>query len=99
MSVNKKLDETDYDIWSLKVQLLLNNGDIVEFLTATMFVLTNKDKHGTDVTASKQYQEKLKANQAWFTSNLSAHYTLLLCTYDDLLGEFERCPTTNDMWD
>jgi len=37
MPINEKLDATNYDLWSLKVQFLLNNGDMVEFLTASMF--------------------------------------------------------------
>ena len=32
MLVNEKLDETNYDLWSLKVQFLLNNGDMVEYV-------------------------------------------------------------------
>jgi len=37
MLVNEKLDGTNNDIWSLKVEFLLNNGEMVEFLTASMF--------------------------------------------------------------
>jgi len=37
MPVNEKLDETHYDLWSLKVQFLLNNRDMMEFLTTFMF--------------------------------------------------------------
>jgi len=52
MPVNEKLDETNYDLWSLKVQFLLNNGDMVELLTASMFSPAEQDEHGNDVTAS-----------------------------------------------
>ena len=38
MPINEKLDGTNYDIWSLKVQFLLNSGDMMEFLTAFTFV-------------------------------------------------------------
>ena len=63
MPVHEKLDETNYDLWSLKVQFLLNNGDIVEFFTASMYPPTERDEHRNDLTASEQYKEKLKAYQ------------------------------------
>ena len=99
MPVNEKLDGTNYDLWSLKVQFLLNNGDMVEFLTASMYPPVERDEHGNDVTTSEQYKEKPKAYQTWFKRDRSACYTLLSCMHDDLLGEFEGCPTTKDMWD
>jgi len=99
ISVNEKLYETNYDLWSLKVQFLLNNGDMVEFLTTSMCPPTKRDEHGNDVTASERYKEKLKAYQTWFKKDRSACYTLLSCMHDDLLGDFEGCPTAKDMWD
>jgi len=39
---------------------------MVEFLTASMLAPTEGAEHGNDVTASQQYQEKLKAYQTWF---------------------------------
>jgi len=53
MPVNEKMDGTNYDIWSLNVQFLLNNGDMVEFLTASIFAPAEQDEHGNDVTTSK----------------------------------------------
>ena len=53
MPVNEKLDGTNYDLWSLKVQFLLNNGDMVEFLTSCMLPPTERDEHGDNVTASE----------------------------------------------
>ena len=61
---------------------------MVEFLTASMFALAERDGHGNDVTASEQYQEKLKAYKTWFKRDRTARYTLLSCMYDDQLGEF-----------
>jgi len=72
---------------------------MVEFLTTCMFALAEWDERGKDVTVSEQYQEKLKAYQTWFKGDRSTRYTLLSCMHDDLPGEFERCPTTKDMWD
>ena len=66
MPVNEKLDGTNYDLWSLKVQFLLNNGDMVEFLTASMYLSAEQDEHGNNVTVSEQYKEKLTSYQIWF---------------------------------
>ena len=63
MPVNEKLDGTDYDIWSLKVQFNLNNGDMVEFLRASLFAPAERDEHGNDVIASEQCKKKLKVYQ------------------------------------
>ena len=52
MPFNKKLGGTNYDIWSLKVPFFLNNGDIVEFLIASIFAPAERDEHGIDVTTS-----------------------------------------------
>ena len=72
---------------------------MVEFLIASMFAHAERDEHGNDVTASKQYQEKLKAYQTWFKRDQSTRYILLSCMHDDLLGEIEGCLTAKDMWD
>jgi len=71
----------------------------VEFLTTSMSASAEWNEHGKDVTASEQYQETLKAYETWFKSDWSTCYTLLSCMHDDLLGEFEHCPTGKDMWD
>ena len=94
MPVNQKLNETNYDLWSLKAQLL-NNGDMVEFLTAFMFAPAERDEHGNVVTA--HYKEKLKAYQTRFKRDRSTCYILLSCMHNDLLGEFEGCLTVKDM--
>jgi len=57
----------------------------------------DKDEYGKDVTASEQYQEKLKTYQT--CKGDVCTLTLLSCMHDDLLGEFKRCPTAKDTWD
>ena len=97
MQSNDKLDGTNYDIWHLKVQFALNDGDMLELWTSSMPASAEKDEQGRD-TAIEQYQENLKAYQAWFKRDCSACYLMLSCMQDDLLGEFERFPTAKDMW-
>ena len=71
----------------------------MEFLTASMSASAKRNEHGKDITVSEQYQEKLKAYHTWFKRDRSVRYTLLSCMHDDLLVEFEHCPTSKDMWD
>jgi len=44
MLANEKLDQANYDLCNLKVQLFLNDGDMVELLTTSMAVLVDKDE-------------------------------------------------------
>jgi len=71
----------------------------VEFLTAFMVAPAERDEHGNVLTTSEQYKEKLKAYQTRFKRDRFACYILLSCTHNNLLGEFEGCPTAKDMWD
>ena len=59
MPTNKKLYGANYDLRHIKVQFVLNDGDIIELLTSSISTLIDKD-----VTISKQCQESLKAYQA-----------------------------------
>jgi len=70
----------------------------VEFLTAFMFTPAERDEHGNVVAASEQYKEKLKVYQTRFKRDRSTRYVLLSCMHNNLLGEFEGCPTAKDMW-
>ena len=36
MPSNKKLDVINYNVWYLKVQFTLNEGDMLDFLTTSM---------------------------------------------------------------
>jgi len=98
MASNDKLDGSNYDVWHLKVQFTLNEGDMLDLLTTSMLPPAEKDDQGKDITATEQYKENLKAYQLWFKRDRSARYTMLSCMHDDLLGEFERFPTSKDMW-
>ena len=54
MLANEKLDRTNYDNWSSKVQFLKNSGNMVEFLIAFMCAPAKRDEHGNVVTPSEQ---------------------------------------------
>jgi len=46
MHANEKLNGANYDLWHLKVKLLMNNRDMIELLTASMPAPAYKDEHG-----------------------------------------------------
>ena len=46
-----------------------------------------------------QYQESVEAYQDWSNKDRKACFTMLYCMHDDLIGEFEACPTAKDMWE
>jgi len=52
LPVTEKLDRINYDIWSLKVQFLLNSRNIVEYFTTTMSTPANSGEDGKDIIAS-----------------------------------------------
>jgi len=43
MSSNEKLDDTNYDVWHLKVRFTLNEGDMLDLLIS-LPVLADKDE-------------------------------------------------------
>ena len=87
---NEKLDETNYDLWLLKIQFLLKDKDMIELLTTSMSAPAEKYKRGKDVSACEWCQESLKAYPGCFKRDRSAHYTILSCLYENLLREFQR---------
>jgi len=71
---------------------------MLDLLTSSITASAEKEEQGRDTIATKQYKENLKAYQAWYKRDRSARYTMLCCMQDDLLGEFERFSTAEDMW-
>jgi len=53
MLTSKNLNDTNYDISYLKVQFILNEGDMLEHLIVSMATLVDRNKHGKDITASE----------------------------------------------
>jgi len=99
MPISDKLNDSNYDLWHLKVQFILNEGGMLYHLTISMPAPANKDERGMDITITEQYKQNLTTYQDWFRKDRSARYTLLSCVNDDLPGKFKHYPTTIDMWD
>ena len=99
LSINGKLDGSNYDMWCWKTQFLLNEHEVFEHLSATMSVPVNRDKDNKDITATEEYQASLVEYQEWCNKDRKACYTMLYCMHDDLIDEFELYPTAKEMWD
>jgi len=99
LSTNEKLGGSNYDMWHRKIQLLLNEREVLEHLTTTMSARATKDKENKDITSIEEYQASLVAYQEWYQKDHKACYTMLYCIHDDLIGEFEIYPTVKDVWD
>ena len=95
-----KLDGSNYDIWKQKIQYLRNQRVLLEHLMVTKFPPSDTDKDGKSIdTSSVQYQKSLQAYQDWSNKDRRALFTMLYFMHDDLIGEFELCPTAKDIWD
>ena len=64
MPSNEKFDGLNYDIWHLKVQFTLNEGDILVLLMTSMLILVDKDEYVKDITTNELYKENLKHTTA-----------------------------------
>jgi len=100
LSTSHKSYGTNYYTWKRKIQYLLDDKDLLEHLTVPKFPPFDKDQDGKPIdTAHVQYQESLRTYQDCFKKDQGVCFTMLYCMHDDLIGEFESCPTAKDMWD
>ncbi|GAV82244.1 UBN2_2 domain-containing protein [Cephalotus follicularis] len=70
---------------------LLNEEELNEHLSTTMI----RPPEGTIA----QHRRDLEVFEAWSKKDHCAHFTLLSCMHEDLIGAYEHCPTTKEMWD
>jgi len=83
---------SNYDIWHLKVQFTLNEGDMLDHLTTSMPALADKYEQGKDITATEHYKENLMAYHALVERDRSTRYIMFTYMHDNLVGEFECFP-------
>ena len=87
-------------MWHQKIQHLLNDKDLLQHLTVAKVPLLGKDIDGKLIdTTTVQYQESVKVYKYWSNKDRKSCFTMLYCMHDDLIREFEACPTAKDMWD
>jgi len=100
LSTSQKLDGTNYGIWHWKILCLLDDKDLLEDLKVAKVPPSDEGKDEKPIdTTTIQYQESIKAYQDWSNKDRRTCFTMLYCMHDDLIGEFEACPTAKDMWD
>ncbi|GAV80629.1 UBN2_3 domain-containing protein [Cephalotus follicularis] len=91
LNKGEKLTGTNYDIWYKKMTCLINEQELYEHLTTTM----TKPPEGS----TAQHRRDLEMFEAWSKKDRCARFTLLSYMHDDLIGAYEHCPTTKEMWD
>ena len=78
LSTNEKLDGSNHHMWRWKVQLLLNEREVLEHLTAMISAPTTKDKENKDITSTEEYQASLVTYQEWCKKDRKARYYVVL---------------------
>ncbi|GAV84395.1 UBN2_3 domain-containing protein [Cephalotus follicularis] len=91
LNKGEKLTGTNYDIWRKKMTFLLNEQELYEHLTTVM----TKPREGS----TAQHRRDLEVFEAWSKKDRCAHFTLLSCMHDDLIGAYKHCLTAKEMWD
>lgn len=89
ISKGEQLDGDNYDIWYRKISLVLDEQEVLETLSTVMA----EPKHGN----TSQHRRDLEAYQNWCKKDRTARNTLLSSMNNDLMCEYEICPTTYGM--
>lgn len=78
-------------MWHREIQYFLEEQGVLETLMTSMVV----PEEGTTV----QHRWDMEQYQIWLKRDCCAHFTMLSVMYNDLIGQFEECKTTKDMWE
>ncbi|GAV83069.1 UBN2_3 domain-containing protein [Cephalotus follicularis] len=91
LNKGEKLTDTNYNIWYKKMNFLLNEQELYEYLTT---VMTRPPEENT-----VQSHRDLEAFETWSKKDRCARFTLLSCMHDDIIGAYEHCATAKEIWD
>ena len=86
----EKLNGDNYDMWSRKIQLVLEEQEATEPLNHVMVELEH------DSTA--QHRSDFEAYMTWKRKNTIARIMLLSCMDDTVMCKFEQYDTAHVMW-
>ncbi|XP_058003403.1 uncharacterized protein LOC131179976 [Hevea brasiliensis] len=86
-----KLNNDNYDIWSMKIQYVLEELEVLETLMHVM----EKPKEGH----TAQHKRDSEAFIAWKQKNNLARITLLSAMTDDTVRPFKNLEFAKDIWD
>ncbi|KAH9679446.1 hypothetical protein KPL71_026137 [Citrus sinensis] len=90
LNKGEKLNSDNYDIWHRMIQYILEEQETLEALNNTLA----EPEHGN----TAQHRGDLEAYQAWKKKNSNARITMLNSMQYDLMCEFEKYETTQEMW-
>ena len=90
LNKGEKLNSDNYDIWHRMIQYILKEQETLEALNNTLA----EHEHGN----TAQHKGDLEAYQAWKKKNNNARITILSSTQYDLMCEFEKYETAQEMW-
>ena len=77
-----KLNGDNYKIWSMKIQYVLEEQEVLECLKVVM--------HELEVGTSAQHRKDREAFDSWKRNNSIARITLLSSMDDDVMREFHQ---------
>ena len=89
LNKGEKLNGDNYDIWHRNFQYVLKEQETFQ----NAIIKLEESESGL----TKQYHMDLKAYQSQKRKNSNVHITLLSCTQDDLMCEFEEYRTAHEM--
>ena len=89
LNKGEKLNGDNYDLWSRKIQLVLEEQEATEPLNHVMV----EPEHGS----TAQHRSDFEAYMTWKRKNTIAHITLLTSMDDAVICEFEQYDTTHAM--
>ena len=86
----EKLNGDNYEIWSMKIQYVLEEQEALETLKESMETPENGN--------TAQHERDRAAYDAWKRKNSLARITLLSSMENDVMREFRRFDLAKDMW-
>ena len=90
LNKGEKLNNDNYEIWSMKIQYFLEEQEALEVLKISML----EPKQGN----TTQDRRDREAYETWKMKNFTACIMLLSSMDDDIIREFKKYKITKDMW-
>jgi hypothetical protein len=90
LNKREKLDGDNYDIWHHMIQYVLNEQEVLKTLTHSLSAPEQGD--------TEQHTRDLAAFESWRKKDRCARFTMLSSMHNNLIGEFEKYPTAQELW-
>ena len=90
LNKNLKLNGDNYEVWSMKIQYMLEEQEVLDMLNIFM----TKPEDGSII----QHRRDREAYQIWKKKNSSARIILLSAMDDDIAKQFKRYENAMELW-